>query len=210
VNWSDYFPDIAPKMAGCPAPILEHELRRGAQSLFKAVPLWTVVTDPIPVSTGDENVTIPAPTPNVMIGDVLQLWLDSVVLKPITPGHVAWDNPNWMEQRGKTTGYLMEAPGILRLHPIPDLPAQVGIRARVSLYPSDTSTGLDNLMSAKYRAEIMMAATASLCLYPNKPWTNGDLAVVAAQGLSRRLEELIAQNARANVGARIPSTVRWC
>jgi hypothetical protein len=101
-------------------------------------------------------------------------------------------------------------PGEIRLYPVPIADAVTGVTMRLSVAPSEGSTGLPDDLAIRFRDEIHVGAKARLMLYPGRPWTNPDLGAVYGQAFDSLVGTATAAAARSYSDARIPSRMKWC
>lgn len=209
--WSTWFPDLLPHVPGCPQPIAEHELRRAAQAFFRKTFAWKVTQAASAVVAGDaEHSATPVDT-STELARVESAWYDGKQLDPMTPEALeAQYNDEWMAHTGTPTHYLQLSFGTVRLYPVPLADAATGLKLRLAVVPSESSAGLPDELADHYRDEIQVGAKSRLMLYPNKSWTNMDLAGVYASSFGALADSARAEAARAQSQARIPSRTHWC
>lgn len=207
--WSYWFPDLMPHVPGCPQVLAEHELRRAAQAFFFQTRAWKVDVGPVTVTAG-------TPEWATATGDVEQdlvrveaAWIDGKPIEPTTAEKLDRDYADdWRSHTGTPTAYLQLTPGVLQLYPVPLV--DVALKLRLSVSPSEVSTGLPDEMAVKYRDLMHVGAKSRLMMYPGKPWTNFDLSGVYGTAFNNLVAQATAEAARGQVQARIPSRVNWC
>lgn len=208
--WRDWFPDVLPRVPGCPDILAEHELRETAQALMEQTGLWVREALPQPVLANQKAVVLDTGDPDAVTARINDAWLDGRRLNPLTPEAMCARTDDWTAQVGRPFACFMDEPGMARLFPIPSTDAVSGFTARLRVMPSDAAPGLPDALARTVKAAVVGGALARLFLYTGKPWTNADLAGVAGQAFAAQADKLTAQAARGQVGARIPSTIRWC
>lgn len=210
--WSYWLPDLMPHVPGCPQVLAEHELRRSAQAFFIQTRAWKVTESAsLPVAAGQDEVTI---APSDAGQDLVRMeaaWFDGVKLTPSTATQLDADyGDDWSVHTGTPDRYIQDTPGVLRLYPIPMAAATTGLKVRLSVAPSESSTGIPDEMAVRFRDEIHVGAKSRLMLYPGKPWTNLEMAAVYGQAFNNMVAIATTAAARSFGAARIPSRVNWC
>lgn len=57
--WSEFYADVLPSVMGCPAPVMDHNLRRAAQNFFQRTHVWTQWLDSLKTSgTAEYNLPL--------------------------------------------------------------------------------------------------------------------------------------------------------
>lgn len=206
--WTDFFPDLLVHVPGCPQPLAEHELRRAAQAFIGGAGLWSGEVGPLVVMAGDPLVAMVYPAGSEAVR-IEGAWLDGRQIGPVTPESLDAQYSNrWSEMTGTPECYYQPQAGVVRLFPIPEHSANLMLRAL--LRPSDASIGLPDEMGQRWGDAVVAGAKARLMVYPGRTWTNAELAGVYAQAFSAMLDGATALAARAQVRARIPSSIGWC
>jgi hypothetical protein len=190
---------------------MEHELRRAAQAFFRQTRAWKV-DQALKAVVADTDVVAVAPdSTDQELVRVEAAWWDGRAMSPVTPEAVDRQFvQEWQTHTGTPEHYMELAPGELRIYPVPLADAAEGLRLRLSVAPSDDATGLPDDIALRYRDEIHVGAKARLMLMPGKSWSSPDLAAVYGQAFSGMVAKATMRAARAGVGARIPSSPKWC
>lgn len=210
--WATWFPDLLPHVPGCPQVVAEHELKRTAQEFFRRTRAWQVSQPLIPVAANTEEVNIVPTDSTQELVRIESVYFDNDRLTPVTPDTLdGWYGDKWESHSGgKPDAWFSVVPGTLRLYPIPLADAIEGLKLRLSVCPSETSDGLPDDIALKFRDIIHTGAKSRLMIYPNKPWTNPQLAVAYGQAFSALADKATADAARSFSNARIPARPKWC
>lgn len=209
--WSYWYPDLLAHVPGCPIPLAEHELLRAAQAFFKESRAWQDTLPLIPVSAAQAAVTVAFADPGQELVRVEQAFYDGLPIGVTTTEVLdSMFVDDWTLHTGTPSKIYQLTPGVVRLYPIPVADATNGLRLRVSIRPSESATGLADEMAVKYRDEIHMGAKARLMMYPNKPWTNLDMAAVYASSFDGVIGKANLSAARSFAAARKPARPKWC
>ena len=209
--WATWLPDLLPQVPGCPRAIAVHELLRAAQAFFAGSRAWQVDQSPVAVTAGQTSVTIPVADNTTELVRIEKAWLDGsrldVKVAPTLDNLYADD---WETHTGTPTDLVQVMPGTAIFYPTPIATAVTGLKVRVSVRPSEISTGLPDDLTIKFRDSIHIGAKARLMLYPGKTWTNAELGAAYGQAFSTAV-------ARANLAAtmsfgrgRVGSRPKWC
>lgn len=209
--WASWFPDLLPHVPGCPQVLAEHELRRAAQVLMRRTRAWRIDDAARPVVAGQATVSVAPTSAELELVRVEAVWFDGKPLEPVTAEVMdALYSHDWRSDTGTPTRFLQGVPGEIRLYPVPIADAVTGVTLRLSVAPSESSTGLPDDLAIRFRDEINVGAKARLMLYPGRPWTNPELAAVYGQAFDSLVGTATAAAARSYSDARIPSRMKWC
>lgn len=207
--WSYWLPDLMPHVPGCPRLLAEHELRRAAQAFFRQTRAWKITEAPLAIPALTATVPVAPADAGQQLVRIESAWWDGKPMEPVTAeqldGGYADD---WQSHTGTPTHYLQLVPGEIRLYPLPL--SGGSLKLRMSVMPSDASTGLPDDLADRYVDEMHVGAKSRLMLYPGKPWTNPELAGVYGQAFNALVNQATAEAARAYAQARLPSRVNWC
>ena len=189
--WSDLFPDMMGRIHGCPAPLVEIELRKTAIDFFRRSRVWKIMLDPILVPAGAAEFDLIADISSQYPVRIEKAWNGAMPLTVYTPEGMDADfKDNWMTHTGASTGIVQMVANIVRLYPIPV--GDTTITARISVSPSDTATTFPNEF-LRYRETFTRGALARLMSYEDEAWSNpkrgemfraeyeADVAAIAAQ-----------------------------
>lgn len=209
--WSTWFPDLLPHVPGCPQVLAAHELRRAAQAFFRQTLAWRVTQAPIAVTAGTAEVSTAPLDAEQELVRIDAAWYDGKRIGPVTAEVLDGSYvDDWQTHTGTPTNYLQIVPGVVRLYPAPLADAATGLKLRLIVTPSDTSTGLPDDLALRYTDEIHVGAKSRLMLYPGKPWTSAELGGFYGQTFGQLIDRATANAARAFIQARLPSRVNWC
>lgn len=209
--WSDWYSDLMPHLPGCPAPIVDHELRRASQVFFEGSRAWKKILAAIPVAAGTDSVTLVTGSSDLDIVRAENAWYDGKAIDVLTPEELADSYPDdWHERTGMPLAIVQFEPGIVRLYPIPEGNSVTGLVVEASIKPSDSASGIPDNLRVKFKEAITSGAKGRLMVYPNKDWTNFDLGMAMGTAFDSAVS-----NARLNASlsygrGRIRSSPSWC
>lgn len=209
--WSAWFPDIAPHVPGCPTAIIIHELRRSAQEFFRRTQAWREVQF-FPVAALQSDVSILPDDKTLDLVRIRTVYFDKKRLVPTTYETLSQlFTDQFLSHTATYPGeYYALEPGVLNLYPTPINAAVDGLTVMMAVTPGESSTGLPDSIALKYRDTVIAGAKARLMVYPNKPWTNMDMAGVYSQKFATEADKFTADAARSFSNARIPARPTWC
>jgi hypothetical protein len=164
-EWSSWFPDLLPHVPGCPQILAEHELRRAAQVLMRRTRAWRIDEAARPVVAGQATVSVAPTSAELELVRVEAVWFDGKPLEPVTDDVMdALYSHDWRSDTGTPSRFLQGVPGEIRLYPVPIADAVTGVTMRLSVAPSEGSTGLPDDLAIRFRDEIHVGAKARLML----------------------------------------------
>lgn len=209
--WSTWLQDVRPHVPGCPDLLAEHELRRCAQEFFRRSRAWQVrIPAAIAVTAGTSTVTIATGDAAQDLLRVESIRYDGKELEPVAQDALDKSfGDDWSTHTGFPNRFLQLTPGSVVLYPVPDVDAVTGVTARLSVTPSESSTGLPDDLAIKFYEPIHIGARSRLMLYPGKPWTNYDLAAVYGNAFTDMADAANVQASMSFSRARLASRATW-
>lgn len=209
--WSDWYPDILPHLPGCPVPIVDHELRRASQVFFEGSRAWKMKLDAIQVRSNEEIVEIDTGDASTNIVRIEHAWYDGNPIDVLTPEQM-FDSfsGDWHNHTGIPVAIVQFEPGVVRLYPLPNSNASIGLVVEASVKPSNSSKGIPENLRIKFFEPIAAGAKARLMNYPNQAWTNFELGMALSSVFDSEINKA-RLNASLSYGrGRIVSHPRWC
>lgn len=207
-EWSSWLPDLRIHLPMCPTPLIEHAVKRAAQEFCSKTGVWKALLDErVAVPAYEPSVTL-TPDSNAEIVQTLDLWIDGKALHKTTAEEVLKDHPEWVGEVGFPKAWIEDEPGVLRLFPTPDVATATGLMARVSLKPSETATGVGDVIASRYRENVADKALSILMAHPGKAWTNMEQAMFRLSLFEAATAEIRTRLALEHV--RVRSRPVWC
>ncbi len=206
-EWSSWLPDVRRLLPECPDLLIEHAVKRAAQTFCAETGAWRALLDPVAVSAGDASVAL-VPIAGTEIVHALNVWFDGADLGKTTADELFKDDPKWISATGSPTDWMEEEPGEIRLYPIPESAAATGLVARASLKPSEAATGVSDVIASRYRAHIADGALSILMMDPGKAWTNLEQAAFRTTLFDTAIAEIRTKLALESV--RVRARPVWC
>ncbi len=192
--------------------LAKHELRRAAQAFFASTRAWQIVLAAVPVAA--DQVEVPVSMNDPLEQDLVRVeaaWFDGRKLGVASVSELdSSEFGDWRARTGAPTRFYQMVPGVVCLYPTPTDAAETGLVFRVAAQPSDAATGIPNDMAVRFTDEIHEGAKARLMLYPNKPWTNLQLAGVHAGAFAAATDSANLAAAKSFSTGRLVSRPKWC
>lgn len=206
-EWSSWLPDVRRLLPQCPDPLILHAVKRAAQAFCMDTGAWRALLDPVAVASGASSVVL-VPAAGTEIVKTLNLWFDGQDLSKTTADDLFKDDPKWIAAIGSPAAWFEEDPGTVRLYPLPESAATSGLAARVSLKPSESATGIGDVIASRYRNHVADKALSILMMDPGKSWTNLEQAAFRKSEFDSATAEIRTRLALDSV--RVRSRPAWC
>lgn len=208
--WSAWYPDVMPHVQECPIPIIEHELKRAAQTLMTRSRVWSMTLPAIAVAADDTTVEVVTGDAQAEMVRAEEAWYDGakVAIIPVDEAAKLY-GLEWQSATGTPTAIVQMSHAEFRLYPIPTIDATTGLTLRISARPSEASTGIPSDLATRYMDELATGAKSRLMMYPNKPWTNVEMGAALGMAFNSMIDRAISQTAFAGKG-RVASSAAWC
>lgn len=208
--WSAWYPDVMPHVPECPIPIIEHELKRAAQTLMTRSRVWSMFVPVIAVSADDTTVEVVTGDAQADMVRAEEAWYDGAKVSIIPVEEAAkLYGLEWHTATGTPTAIVQMSHAEFRLYPIPTIDATTGLTLRISARPSEASTGIPSDLATRYMDELATGAKSRLMMCPNKPWTNVEMGSALGMAFNSMIDRAISQTAFAGKG-RVASSAAWC
>ena len=208
--WSAWYPDVMPHVPECPIPIIEHELKRAAQTFMTRSRVWSMMLPAIAVDADDTMVEVVTGDAQADMVRAEEAWYDGakVSIVPVDEAAKLY-GLEWQTATGTPTAIVQMSHTEFRLYPIPTVDATTGLTLRISARPSEAATGIPSDLATRYMDELATGAKSRLMLYPNMPWTNVEIGAALGSLFSSLIDKAITQTAFAGKG-RVASSAAWC
>lgn len=207
--WSSWQRDILPHVAGCPTPIIEHELLRAAQEFFSGSRAWIVTyADQTVLATVAEVSLAPASAEQEIVR-LEKVWVNGVPADVLSFQEMdrAYGD-DWQTHTGTPTAVIQLSPDSVRLYPIPT--DSITLKVRASVQPSEAATGLPDDMAGQYRMDLVEGAKSKLMMYSKSEWYDPKKAAVHESAFQAAIDSANVSAARSFGAARITARKKWC
>lgn len=173
--WSDWYNDVLPDVPGCPELIAANAIKLAAIEFCERSFVYLVDHAPIDATDGTGEYDW-APDGSAKVVRPETVWYDKKELTPVTRDQLADMHAYWPDWEGTPLYFVQEQLEKLIVVPKPDADLSDGIRAKVSIRPSQSAGGIHAFIWEKYLEPIASGAKARLFAMKRKPWTDGALA----------------------------------
>lgn len=195
--WSDWHPFTKPELPGVPEPLLDHYIRLVAIDFFEESQTWVVETDVTDLVAGTGTYPLAPPASITTGADVAQIkwaWVNNQQILPASQEELGQLFQYWGDVTGgAVSNYTQLTQDTVTLYPIPDFDLTGGLRMKVALRPSLTSTGVPDWLGSKYITEIASGVKAEMMGMVGQPWSNPEgeakYSALFASGLTKATVE---------------------
>lgn len=207
--WSSWQSDILPHVAGCPTPIIEHELLRAAQEFFSGSRAWIVTYADQTVLANVAEVSLAPASAEQEIVRLEKAWINgtSADVFPFQTMDSCYSD-DWQTHTGTPTAVIQLSPDSVRLYPIPT--DSITLKIRASVQPSEAATGLPDDMAGQYRMDLVEGAKAKLMMYSKSEWYDPKKAAVHEAAFQAAIDSANVSAARSFGASRIVARKKWC
>ncbi len=210
-TWDYWHPEILPHVPGCPNVLVDYEVKRTCQDFFEFTKAWQVNQAAIAVPASTVRLTITPTDTDTDLVKVMKAKYDNKRLRIVTPEYLdEYLRDDWEDETGVPCLATMLQFNEIRFYPTPSAAASTGLMLRMTVKPSESSTGIPDLLAQNYRDAIKFGALSRLMLYSNKEWSNPQMAAVYGSLYEDKKGSVQARTAKAHAGARIRSPQNWC
>jgi hypothetical protein len=208
--WSSWLPEVLPHARGCPSAVAIGEIRNAARAFFEGSRAWNVRTDLQPVAAGQALVALVLDA-GIEPVRIREVWIDGRPVDPLLAQQLDEQfGDRWADEEGSVSHFIAESPGTLRLYRVPAAPAVDGLRARLSVMPTETAEGIPDDLAARWRDAITAGARARVLSYAAAPWGNPQLAAVYGGAFQALIDRAVVHvNVRGEGNARRAPRLQW-
>jgi hypothetical protein len=176
--WSDWTPDVAIDVTGCPAPTIERAVKQTVIDFCERTHWVKRTAAPIDVAGGAAARTFGSPV--IVSGEavlaILKAWLSDEPLEVYGPDDVDEDWPDWKTRTGDPECIVYESIDTYYVVPAPVATMTAALRLKVAVGYTDAATGCDDTIRQHWRDAISDGAKARLMSMPEKQWSSPDHA----------------------------------
>lgn len=183
MNLSEARPYVQPHVPGCPVPIVDSAILRAAIRFCAETGVWrhthaTVTAD------ADTVLYAFAPPAGTKVERVLAAWLDGA---PLTVKNATdmLGVADWKTRTGTPKKLVAMNDTHFRLYPI----GAGEVDLEVTLKPSRSATAIDDAIFEAHVDAIADGALEILFAYPQKPWTNPELALYRGGQFEKAIDD---------------------
>lgn len=184
--WAAFFDHLLPDVPGCQPPMAAIALRHAAQAFCERTRAWDVWLDPTTTVDGISGYDFEISNTQEVV-KLLGATLNGQDLRVLSVN----DLPDgWMDKDTGVRGIVTQDRRLFYVLPTPA--ADLTVKTRVALKPSNTGTGVSDELFAHYLDVICVGARARLHASMKKPYSSPALA----ESCKADFESLSAQIAR--------------
>ena len=187
----DFFPHIQLFAPACPEPTANKFVREAAMEFCRRTRAWRE-TDTFPLA-GHEIETMCVP-PHSELFEIEAAWIDGEQLTPARYSNVAM----LAHESGKPKYISQTSPNSIRLFP----PGPGDLTISMFLVPAQEAEFLPDFLFDQYAQVISWGALREICLLPNQPFTNPDMATMFAGRFEVACNRNFAMNIKGQQRAR--------
>lgn len=172
--WSSFYPYILPEVPGVPEPLLDHVIRNAAIDFCEETGVQYIDAAPINVVAGTAKYAIDTADVELDCSVVKFAWLENQPL-PFVPQDMLNDQTGvyWPDQEAdRPTGFTQDDQTHIILYPKPKLSITGGLKMKLVVRPSLTSTGVTDWVANRFIQEIAYGALSMLAGMVGKSWSN--------------------------------------
>ncbi len=176
-QWSDWTPDVAIDVPGCPVITLERAIKLTVIDFLERSHWLQRTVAPIDI-TGGAGVRAFA-SPVIATGErvlaVKKAWINGAEIHVYGPGDVEDDQPDWKTATGSPTAIVMERDDGYYIVPAPTSTMTAALQLKVAIGLLETATACDDSIRVEWRDCIAAGAKARLMFMPDRKWTSPEL-----------------------------------
>ena len=183
--WSSFYAYVQPEVPTLPLPVLDHVLRKAAIEFCEETAIHAIDATPITVVADTGTYALDSGDPELDVSIVKFAWYDGKPL-PFVSQEILNDQTGvyWPDQTSTAaTGFTQQDHGNLILYPIPTVGVTDGLKLKLVVRPSLTSTGVYDWIANRFIQEISFGALAMATgMMPNSMPESDATAVTACKG----------------------------
>lgn len=180
VLYSTIVSDVQPFVLECPQPLIVKAIRETVIELCKTAEIYKYTPAEISIVIAQYSYTPVIPTGTRIIKYGL------VYVGGTQIGFSPWERVLATDLKFNSVSAQVGTPSVhtyrnlntLNLHPTPNAVLTLGIVTDVILAPTETSTGVDQVIVDEYRETIVDGAVRRLTAIPKKTWTDPQMSVL--------------------------------
>ena len=201
ISYETLLPEILPMVPGCPASLIQNNIRAAVVELCERASVYQQELDPLTTVANIYEYDLEAPS-GTSVQKILWVTHAGVDLEPITSSLLEQRIPKWRTEAGVPEYFLQQTSSLFSLAPVPAATAVSSTVIRAVLKPSHSSTACDNDVMNDYRDTIVNGALFRLLRIPNKDWSDIQGASVYGQLFNQGVEAAERRARNADTGVR--------
>ena len=202
-KWSDWLPDVMPRVMGASIPLVEQEVRRAAQEFMRRTRVWIEWLEQETTRVGSFDYEFDVPQGATVVR-VERATLDG---QPFDVQSFRALSADWTRPGADAQALVSANRATFRIGPVGTGKA---LQAQVSLVPGERALGIPDELHAQHHQHIAHGALARLLVIPAQAWTNFDLASMHAAAFERAIHCVAADAWRGHTNNTPRARTRWC
>lgn len=179
MKWSGFYDYVMPELSGVTPDLVDIYLRRAAIELCEETAVYVADHDPVSLIKGIAEYDLETPEPETDIVSVKKAWVGDAAIDYVSQDTLNQRPTYWPgETAPRPVAFTQQTQTSLIVYPKPSESIRNGLKMKVVLRPSLTSTGIADWVGGKYIQEISDGAKAMMMAMPNKPWTQPEGAAL--------------------------------
>ncbi|OFZ67380.1 MAG: hypothetical protein A2V79_09215 [Betaproteobacteria bacterium RBG_16_56_24] len=173
VNYSTFFDEVLPEVAGCIQAVALNAIRNAAIE-FCEKSLAYLYNHPAINAVLNTPAYAFVPPSGTLVAKVLQVFYNGIEIFPKTPDELKSYYPtlDWRDRTGTPLFYTQDDERNIILVPMPDASLTGAIKMRVALKPTRASTTIVDRIWEEHLETIKNGALYRLKIQPNKPYSD--------------------------------------
>lgn len=178
IPYSQFQPFVQVDVPACPKALIIEAIRQTVIDFCQSTGFWRKELDGFYTVATDGEYELITPVDTV-IADVLTIKVNERTVEAKTQDDLENGFSNWRALTGNPDYYFLRDKKTLILVPTPD--AAYPVRITISLKPTQSAQGCDEIIFEEYKQAIVDGALAWLMDKPSKEWSNPNLAMLYKQ-----------------------------
>lgn len=175
IAYSAYIPDVVVYAPGCPGPTIIDALRKTAAAFFFSSGVYRTWVTPFDLTISTTTYAIDAKCPTgTEVVDIMEL--RCVGADVGVKSHEEFDalDPEWPSKTGTYAQYftMLDSKNAFNIIPIPSATVVNAFTMQISVCPTLTSTGVEQVHFELWKDQIIDGALARILSIPKRPWTD--------------------------------------
>ncbi len=202
-DWSFFHARVAPRVIGCPAPVVDAELRNAAAEFLSRTRAWREWLEPMNVFDGFRDMEMDLPAGSSVVR-IERATLNGAPF-PVDGAFELDADP----MRG-TVGDGISSADRATIVLSRQLPAGSSIQIQASLAPSNEATGVPDHVARNFEDGIAFGALSRIRSIPGQPFSDDARAAADLLLFEREIARVAALVYRSHTNTKPRRSVQWC
>lgn len=202
-DWSFFHARVAPRVIGCPAPVVDAELRNAAAEFLSRTRAWREWLEPMNVYEGFRDMELDVP-----IGSMAVRIEKATMNGSPFPVDGAFELN--LDPAREIAGDGISSPGRAGLILSRPFPAGSVIQVQVSLAPAKAANGVPDHVARNFEDGIVFGALSRIRTIPGQPFSDDARAAADLLMFEREIARVAALVYRSHTNTKPRRSVQWC